>query len=110
MADYCIDLLQSDIPLFVINHTHIVLIPKVNNPLSLTNCCSIRLCNVIYKIALKALVNKFQEVLHLCIDEVQSTFVPGCLISDNIVATYEVLHSLKHQRLDRKGCLCSKLI
>lgn len=48
-----------------------------------------------YKISSKAIVNQFQEVLDLCVDEVQSAFVPGQLNSDNIVAAYEILHSMK---------------
>lgn len=67
------------------------------------------LCNAIYKITSKVLVNRFQEVLHLCIDEAESAFVMGCLISDNIVAAYEILHSLRNRRLGQQGLFALKL-
>ncbi|XP_016684200.1 uncharacterized protein [Gossypium hirsutum] len=67
------------------------------------------LCNVIYKIASKALVNRFQEVLRFCIDEAQSTFMLGYLISDNIVVAYEIFCSMKNRRLGKEGSFALKL-
>lgn len=109
MACYCIDLLKGEVPLNLINHTHIVLIPKVKNPCNMMNFYPIGLCNVIYKIASKALVNRFQEVLRFCIDEAQSTFMLGYLISDNIVVAYEIFCSMKNRRLGKEGSFALKL-
>ncbi|KAA3488549.1 reverse transcriptase [Gossypium australe] len=55
------------------------------------------------------LVNIFQFVLHLCIDEGQSAFVLGRLITDNILAVYEVLHSFKNRRVGHRGSFALKL-
>lgn len=43
---------------------------------------------MIYKLIAKVIANRFQFVLEECIDQAQSTFVPGRLISDNILLAY----------------------
>ncbi|KAH1098734.1 hypothetical protein J1N35_015655 [Gossypium stocksii] len=109
VAGYCIGLLNGEFPINLINHTYIVLIPKVKSPRSMMNFCPISLCNVLYKIASNALVNRFQEVLQFCIDEAQSAFVPGRPISDNIVAAYEFFHSMKNRTSGNEGSFALKL-
>lgn len=69
VALYCLGLIEGTISLFEINHTLLVLIPKVKGPRNMTQFRPISLCNVLYKIASKAIVNRFQEVLHFCVDE-----------------------------------------
>lgn len=56
----------------------------------------ISLCNVIYKIFAKVLANKLQCILPVLVMEVQSTFVPGRSITDNILIAFEIVHKIKN--------------
>ncbi|GMY39116.1 hypothetical protein FCV25MIE_34360 [Fagus crenata] len=42
-------------------------------------------------------------------DEAQSAFVPGRLISDNILITFETLHHMKHMKGNQQGFMALKL-
>ena len=46
-----------------INHTHLVLIPKIKSPKKMTNFRLFSLCNVIYKIISKVLANRLKIIL-----------------------------------------------
>lgn len=69
----------------------------------------ISLCNLIYKIITKAIVNCFKEVLDLYIDSSQSAFVPSMLISDNVLIAYEILHTFKQNWFGKKSYMALKL-
>ncbi|XP_010474119.1 PREDICTED: uncharacterized protein LOC104753583 [Camelina sativa] len=78
-----------------INHTHIRLIPKIPTAQKVSDYRPIALCSVYYKIIAKLLAKRLQPVLHTCISENQSAFVPQRAISNNVLITHEVLHYLK---------------
>ncbi|XP_016694556.2 uncharacterized protein [Gossypium hirsutum] len=69
----------------------------------------ISLCNVLYKILAKVIANRLRLVIKKCIDEAQSAFVLGRLISNNVLLAYEVLHKLKQKKLGKKGFMAVKL-
>jgi hypothetical protein len=60
-----------------VNNTLIVLIPEIQNPTSFNHFCPISLCNVVYKIIAKILVNRLRPLLPKLISPCQSAFVPG---------------------------------
>ena len=64
----------------------------------------ISLCNVIHKVISKVLANRLKQVLLDIISPIQSSFVSGRLIIDNVIVAYEVMHSM-HAR--KKGKTCS---
>lgn len=99
---FCLEVLNDGKDFKFLNLTEIVLIPKISNPIRLVNFRPISLCTVIYKIVPKTIVNHIQEFFGRCIDSAQSAFVPGRLISDNVLIAYEILHKLRQKRMGKR--------
>lgn len=77
------------------NHTNIVLIPKVFSPYKVGHFRPISVYNVTYKVIAKFLANRLQPLLSKIISPMQAAFVPGRCISDNSIIVHEILHTLK---------------
>jgi hypothetical protein len=60
-----------------VNDTAIVLIPKISEPEHLKDFRPISLCNVIYKVIAKCLVNRLRPLLHDIIEPTQSALFQG---------------------------------
>lgn len=91
------------------NETTVVLIPKVRRPETIKDLRPISLCNVIYKLISKVLSNRLKRILPDIIAPSQSAFIPGRLISDNILIAYEMTHYLKRRRKGKEGYAAIKL-
>jgi hypothetical protein len=66
-----------------VNETAIILLPKKDEPEHLRDFRPISLCNVIYKVASKCMVNRMCPLLNDIIALMQSAFILGRLITDN---------------------------
>lgn len=90
-------LLKGDDDMASINQTFILLIlnvARIASPEVLGQPRPITLCNVLYEIASKVMVNRPMVFLPEIIAEEKSAFVPGRLVIDNIT-TFECLHFMK---------------
>ena len=92
-----------------ISYTYIVLIPRIKSLEKMSDYRPISLCNVIYKIISKVLANRLKKILPQLISPTQSVFVPGRLITDNILVAYESLHTMHGCKKSKKGSLALKL-
>lgn len=92
-----------------VNFTHIALIPKIKNLTRVTEFRPISLCNVLYTIISKTLANRLKKILPLVLSMNQSAFVLGRLISDNVLAAYEMLHSMHSRIWGKVGYMAWKL-
>lgn len=82
-----------------LNHSFIVLLPKVEPPSCIEQYRPISLCNIAYKL---------KGVLDKLISPYQATFVPERLIQENIILGQELLHLMKAKQ-GRKGLVALKL-
>jgi hypothetical protein len=92
-----------------VNETTIVLIPKVDEPETMAQFRPISLCNVVYKVVSKCLVNRLRPLLDDIISEAQSVFVPGRLITDNAMLAFECIHYIQQEKDPEKSFCAYKL-
>lgn len=86
--------LNDGLPFTELNEILITLIPKIKYPESMVDFRPISLCNVLYKILSKVLVNHIKPIMKDLIGKTQSTFVSQHLITNNIIVASEVFHWL----------------
>ena len=73
-----------------LNDTSITLILMVRNPQNITQYRPISLCPALYKIAAKSITNRMREFMDEIISQEQSAFIPGRLITDNVLVALRV--------------------
>ncbi|KAE8690331.1 hypothetical protein F3Y22_tig00110895pilonHSYRG00076 [Hibiscus syriacus] len=100
---FCLQVLNERDPMSSINKTIIALIPKSSDAKFVQDYRSISLCNVLYKVMARMIVNRFKHVLGACIDPCQSAFILGRLITDNALSAAGTLHTFRCHRSGRGG-------
>lgn len=81
-----------------INHTNIVLLPKVDRPESMRDFRPISLCNVIFKIITKLIANRLKQCMQYLIRPEQRSFIAGRQSSDNIIIAQEAIHTMRNKK------------
>ena len=90
--------MESGIMPHYTNATVIALIPKCQNPSSMTDFRPISCCNTVYKCISKIIATRLCQSLPSLIDKAQVAFVKGRSISDNILLAQEVFKGYSHCR------------
>ena len=91
------------------NYTHIVLIPKKNDPKHMAEYRPISLGKVVFHILSRVIANCLKIILPNIISDAQSAFVPDRLITDNTTIAYELLHRMCNKRKGKLGLMAIKL-
>ncbi|GAU45807.1 hypothetical protein TSUD_87100 [Trifolium subterraneum] len=99
---------QNPMMLENINCTDICLIPKVAQPEFVNQFRPISLCNRLYKVVSKVVVNQLKEFIPVIISPYQTGFVPGRSIHENIVVAQELLHS-RNRMTGKRGYFAIKV-
>lgn len=92
---------SSNIPASL-KHTYVTLIPKIKNPERVSDFRPISLCNILYKLISKVLVNCLKSLLPYLVSESQSAFQSDKAILDNILVAFETLHHMKIKKIKNK--------
>jgi hypothetical protein len=109
ILDYTLNILNKGGNPGQINHTFLSLIPKITNPSTPSDFRPISLCNVIMKIVTKTVANRVKTILPNIINEAQSAFLTGRMITDNSLIAFEAFHYLKKHRKTNQGYVGIKL-
>ena len=104
-----LDFLNSGISSPKFNETHIMLIPKCNEPKKITEYRPISLCNVVYKIVSRAIVNRLKKILPTIISDTQSAFVHRRLITDDVLVAFEAMYHINRKKSGKMGEMALKL-
>ena len=88
--------------------TLIVLTPKIEVPTLFSHFRPISLCNVVYKLISKVLVNRLRPFIMDLVGPLQNSFIPGRSTTDNVIIAQEILHHM-HSSKKKKGTMAIKV-
>ncbi|CAM8944275.1 unnamed protein product [Rhodiola kirilowii] len=92
-----------------VNETLVVLVPKVKKVERVEQLRPIRLCNVVMKLITKVLANRLKVLLPQIISYSQSAFIGRRKITDNILLTHKLSHSMQCKNKLKTGYMSLKL-
>jgi hypothetical protein len=91
---------KGELPLFHLNFSTIILLPKKENAIQIQQYRPICLLNVSFKIFTKVGTNRISEVVHTVVRPTQTAFMPGRHILEGVVVLHEAIHELHRRKLD----------
>lgn len=91
-----------------LNDTYVCLIPKTNSPDNLKLFRLISLCNSIYKILTKCIVNRVRPLMYKLISPLQTSFIPRRRVADNVFIVQEAVYK-RRKKKGTKGFCATKL-
>lgn len=86
-----------------------MLIPKVTQPRTMKELRPISLCTVRYRIMATMIATRMKPIMAHIVSENQCAFVPGRLITDNVMIASEIFSYLHRRRRGRMGYAAIKL-
>ena len=81
----------------------------VTNPMLISQFKLISLSNVLYQITSKVIANMMKVIPRDIISKEQSTFVPGRLITENVISSDECIHFMKRSKSEDNSYCALKL-
>lgn len=92
----------------MVNQTDICLIPKVRQPEFVNQFRPISLCDTIYKVVSKVIVERLKSCIPKLVSPYQTGFVPGRNIHENIIVAKEMVHTM-HKMKGKRGYFAIKV-
>lgn len=92
------------------NHTLIALVSKSTHATNVGDYRSISYCNIFYKVISKLLATRFEDIANEFLHPVQTKFVKGRLITDNIHLAQELLRNYSRKRISPRCILKVNLL
>lgn len=90
-----------------ISEALLVLISKVEHPSMISQFRLISLCNDVYELVTKILVNMLKPLFGVMVSPNQGSFVSGHQITGNVIICQEVIHTLRMKK-GKKGWIVMK--
>ncbi|XP_047978592.1 uncharacterized protein LOC125220464 [Salvia hispanica] len=88
VVESCVQILNSESLPRDLNDTFVTLIPKKGRLETIGDFRPITLYNVLYKIISKVLANRLKRIFDKVVSKSQSAFIPGRLITDNVLLAF----------------------
>lgn len=85
--------------------TNLVLIPKIPNAKKMADFRPISCLNTIYKVISKLLSKRLNSILQLVISHSQNAFIPGQLLTENVLLATEIVHGYNKRNVERSAML-----